>query len=171
MLVSDSEESYSLQSPIGRLVMSAYLTESSSKVMDKHLVCKVIILIVFQVQSLPRLETCNTLTFLQAQAQLFTVLILLVTMSSLVLIWCAHTLQFLIQIVLGGPWNSLILCITKILQTLTTLKIRTKFIDRKSTRLNSSHLGISYAVFCLKKTRSNVSRLAERAHESSGSTR
>src|SRR5262245_64334374 len=24
--------------------------------------------------------------------------------------------------------------------------------DRKSTRLNSSHLGISYAVFCLKKT-------------------
>src|SRR5437899_8735731 len=28
--------------------------------------------------------------------------------------------------------------------------------DRKSTRLNSSHLGISYAVFCLKKkTRNN----------------
>src|SRR5258705_3955856 len=26
-----------------------------------------------------------------------------------------------------------------------------KAIDRKSTRLNSSHLGISYAVFCLKK--------------------
>src|SRR5437899_4739027 len=25
------------------------------------------------------------------------------------------------------------------------------FADRKSTRLNSSHLGISYAVFCLKK--------------------
>src|SRR5262245_14470684 len=27
----------------------------------------------------------------------------------------------------------------------------TKGLDRKSTRLNSSHLGISYAVFCLKK--------------------
>src|ERR1039458_5109168 len=27
--------------------------------------------------------------------------------------------------------------------------------DRKSTRLNSSHLGISYAVFCLKKQNSN----------------
>src|SRR5438045_6673654 len=27
------------------------------------------------------------------------------------------------------------------------------FPDRKSTRLNSSHLGISYAVFCLKKKR------------------
>src|SRR5258705_598892 len=29
--------------------------------------------------------------------------------------------------------------------------------DRKSTRLNSSHLGISYAVFCLKK-KNNISR-------------
>src|SRR5262245_64792664 len=27
--------------------------------------------------------------------------------------------------------------------------------DRKSTRLNSSHLGISYAVFCLKKKKEN----------------
>src|ERR1035441_101501 len=27
--------------------------------------------------------------------------------------------------------------------------------DRKSTRLNSSHLGISYAVFCLKKKTGN----------------
>src|SRR5262245_63892983 len=26
-----------------------------------------------------------------------------------------------------------------------------RLLDRKSTRLNSSHLGISYAVFCLKK--------------------
>src|SRR5258705_5615405 len=28
--------------------------------------------------------------------------------------------------------------------------------DRKSTRLNSSHLGISYAVFCLKKKKKTV---------------
>src|SRR5262245_65302705 len=28
--------------------------------------------------------------------------------------------------------------------------------DRKSTRLNSSHLGISYAVFCLKKKKKNI---------------
>src|SRR5258705_10097242 len=28
-------------------------------------------------------------------------------------------------------------------------------LDRKSTRLNSSHLGISYAVFCLKKKKKN----------------
>src|SRR5262245_63576745 len=31
---------------------------------------------------------------------------------------------------------------------------RKKLADRKSTRLNSSHLGISYAVFCLKKKKS-----------------
>src|ERR1039457_5893630 len=29
------------------------------------------------------------------------------------------------------------------------------FTDRKSTRLNSSHLVISYAVFCLKKKKKN----------------
>src|SRR5438045_7328247 len=29
--------------------------------------------------------------------------------------------------------------------------------DRKSTRLNSSHLGISYAVFCLKKKKKKIS--------------
>src|SRR5205814_9445967 len=28
--------------------------------------------------------------------------------------------------------------------------------DRKSTRLNSSHLGISYAVFCLKKKKITI---------------
>src|SRR5256885_6025561 len=31
------------------------------------------------------------------------------------------------------------------------LEIRIASVDRKSTRLNSSHLVISYAVFCLKK--------------------
>src|SRR5438045_7535594 len=30
-------------------------------------------------------------------------------------------------------------------------------LDRKSTRLNSSHLGISYAVFCLKKKKKEYS--------------
>src|ERR1039458_10751977 len=31
--------------------------------------------------------------------------------------------------------------------------------DRKSTRLNSSHLGISYAVFCLKKKKNENNHL------------
>src|ERR1039458_3801107 len=34
----------------------------------------------------------------------------------------------------------------------TKLGLSEPMLDRKSTRLNSSHLGISYAVFCLKKT-------------------
>src|ERR1039458_3057263 len=33
-------------------------------------------------------------------------------------------------------------------------------IDRKSTRLNSSHLGISYAVFCLKKKK-NIKKICK----------
>src|SRR5437899_8918382 len=35
--------------------------------------------------------------------------------------------------------------------------------DRKSTRLNSSHLGISYAVFCLKKKIARINQLQEMA--------
>src|SRR3712207_7157728 len=33
----------------------------------------------------------------------------------------------------------------------TALRTRPDALDRKSTRLNSSHANISYAVFCLKK--------------------
>src|SRR6195952_5985043 len=33
--------------------------------------------------------------------------------------------------------------------------------DRKSTRLNSSHLGISYAVFCLKKKKKKSEEMSE----------
>src|SRR3712207_7751654 len=32
-----------------------------------------------------------------------------------------------------------------------------RLVDRKSTRLNSSHANISYAVFCLKKKKQNIS--------------
>src|SRR5258705_11872502 len=38
----------------------------------------------------------------------------------------------------------------------TTYAIRVVGLDRKSTRLNSSHLGISYAVFCLKKKKRTI---------------
>src|SRR5439155_8824553 len=51
------------------------------------------------------------------------------------------------------------------------------FIDRKSTRLNSSHVAISYAVFCLKKKKlhhlrldleeaASIEELPNRRHES-----
>src|SRR5207253_8454386 len=33
----------------------------------------------------------------------------------------------------------------------TYFRLASKRVDRKSTRLNSSHVAISYAVFCLKK--------------------
>src|SRR5256885_11880373 len=36
-------------------------------------------------------------------------------------------------------------------------------LDRKSTRLNSSHLVISYAVFCLKKKQRSVAHAPHRA--------
>src|SRR5256885_3379445 len=39
-----------------------------------------------------------------------------------------------------------------VLRILKSLGVR----DRKSTRLNSSHLVISYAVFCLKKKKNNL---------------
>src|SRR5258705_1438290 len=42
--------------------------------------------------------------------------------------------------------------------------------DRKSTRLNSSHLGISYAVFCLKKKRGSSPRLVRSNSLSSSCT-
>src|SRR5947199_3875863 len=36
--------------------------------------------------------------------------------------------------------------------------------DRKSTRLNSSHLGISYAVFCLKKKKKKITKAYTTIH-------
>src|SRR5262245_62246074 len=42
--------------------------------------------------------------------------------------------------------------------------------DRKSTRLNSSHLGISYAVFCLKKKKKNTHHKPRHQANTSNST-
>src|SRR2546430_7551519 len=39
-------------------------------------------------------------------------------------------------------------------------------LDRKSTRLNSSHSQISYAVFCLKKKKKNILYPSNYAHRS-----
>src|SRR5438445_9432255 len=40
--------------------------------------------------------------------------------------------------------------------------------DRKSTRLNSSHANISYAVFCLKKKKKIITHLNESADRRKG---
>src|SRR5690625_7111868 len=36
-------------------------------------------------------------------------------------------------------------------ERLEGLPVKVEYLDRKSTRLNSSHVAISYAVFCLKE--------------------
>src|SRR5436853_2185050 len=50
-------------------------------------------------------------------------------------------------------------------RTVRSRSQRHSTVDRKSTRLNSSHLGISYAVFCLKKKKTikyrRISRITE----------
>src|SRR5690625_7029839 len=42
------------------------------------------------------------------------------------------------------------------------LKQKWETTDRKSTRLNSSHVAISYAVFCLKKKRKIVNKVIDK---------
>src|SRR5260221_9567339 len=44
-----------------------------------------------------------------------------------------------------------------------------RLLDRKSTRLNSSHTVISYAVFCLKKKNDFENLAARREHAAAGS--
>src|SRR5260221_8644914 len=48
-----------------------------------------------------------------------------------------------VEVMTGGEWNkdSLVVAVS---------------LDRKSTRLNSSHTVISYAVFCLKKKKKEI---------------
>src|SRR3989454_2358492 len=46
----------------------------------------------------------------------------------------------------GTSWDA-----NRILDAVRSFGLKPADIDRKSTRLNSSHLVISYAVFCLKK--------------------
>src|SRR5690242_21202548 len=43
---------------------------------------------------------------------------------------------------------------------------RHRGLDRKSTRLNSSHMSISYAVFCLKKKKCQMKRRPEAVAQS-----
>src|SRR3712207_8871438 len=41
----------------------------------------------------------------------------------------------------------------------TGMGLSARQVDRKSTRLNSSHANISYAVFCLKKKKKKIKRI------------
>src|SRR5699024_11584350 len=68
-------------------------------------------------------------------------------------------------VVTGGSAN--LLGVKELLQDMVSEKVRIhtpsqmgirkpEFSDRKSTRLNSSHVSKSYAVFCLKKKKNTV---------------
>src|SRR5690625_6023820 len=49
------------------------------------------------------------------------------------------------------------------LDELSNHGFRSQFPDRKSTRLNSSHVAISYAVFCLKKKKTTKTSMIANA--------
>src|SRR3712207_9187665 len=61
-------------------------------------------------------------------------------------IWCRSAYDVYSQQPLGGG-----VCLGRVDVTLPPWSGRPLVLDRKSTRLNSSHANISYAVFCLKK--------------------
>src|SRR5690349_22779635 len=50
-------------------------------------------------------------------------------------------------------------------------RVRDAGLDRKSTRLNSSHVEISYAVFCLKKKKKKTKKQSRRTIQRSTKTR
>src|SRR5579884_4371577 len=64
-----------------------------------------------------------------------------------------HVLDELAQVVLdlGVALGELVPLLLGLLQLLQQVEDHFDARDRKSTRLNSSHVAISYAVFCLKK--------------------
>src|SRR5690606_41689530 len=53
-----------------------------------------------------------------------------------------------VAVIIGLVYNGLLFMVVPLV---TTLDGMDENLDRKSTRLNSSHVKISYAVFCLKK--------------------
>src|SRR3712207_8572437 len=66
----------------------------------------------------------------------------------------AQTLANIMQYLFGKPGLVLLAVIFTLACLTTCVGLITS--DRKSTRLNSSHANISYAVFCLKKKKNNI---------------
>src|SRR5699024_11456743 len=57
----------------------------------------------------------------------------------------------------GSGKTTFLNSIMKLIPSHGSIKFKGKVIkDRKSTRLNSSHVSISYAVFCLKKKKTTI---------------
>src|SRR2546426_6549531 len=66
-----------------------------------------------------------------------------------------YSLEF-VKYALGESKYSVEECIERDMTYSVPLKATLQLVDRKSTRLNSSHLVISYAVFCLKKKKTDL---------------
>src|SRR5690606_42001582 len=62
-----------------------------------------------------------------------------------------EVLQAFLNLFFGGTRSYSKECIREITAVVVQLRRVIISLDRKSTRLNSSHVKISYAVFCLKK--------------------
>src|SRR5699024_11993438 len=75
-------------------------------------------------------------------------------------------LSFATWMLFGVPiaWIFIMLVWIYLIKIAYPLKVKSlpggkEIIDRKSTRLNSSHVSISYAVFCLKKKKHSITRV------------
>src|SRR5690242_21589330 len=73
--------------------------------------------------------------------------------------------QHMIPVVLGPKARSYVIDHHHLARALHDEGVPHVLTDRKSTRLNSSHMSISYAVFCLKKK--NVASAPARAPDAS----
>src|SRR2546426_2686544 len=75
------------------------------------------------------------------------------------------------------PYTTLFRSMARIKRLVSIVGVVTLFgpmvgdVDRKSTRLNSSHLVISYAVFCLKKKKKDIQLTQSAAPGSVGQSR
>src|SRR5437868_7937937 len=70
------------------------------------------------------------------------------------LLWKASSRAF--RSAMGRPW-----CLSPRHSTARLESSASERGDRKSTRLNSSHVSISYAVFCLKKKKLEIVKFEE----------
>src|SRR5690625_6453541 len=68
---------------------------------------------------------------------------------------CSHpsavSIRVRLRVLIFSPRRALAKVSTLMLARWATSRYSSPLADRKSTRLNSSHVAISYAVFCLKK--------------------
>src|SRR5438034_3852772 len=79
---------------------------------------------------------------------------------------CDHA-KGIVHVVFAGNVQG---CLAEYLAAPTNAKKRAEVPDRKSTRLNSSHTVISYAVFCLKKKKKKKKKQTNKTDQHRGIT-